>query len=363
MMTFARRLIVSSIISIVSGGLAASNELVQIGRISIPGTPINQIGSLIIDQATGRGYLADKDGKSVVVFDTNTDSFIKRIGEFVGIQKDANASGPNGLVVVGDELWVSDGNNTIKIVDLKTDVISSTFTLGGILRTNGMAYNYVDENVIVASSNEKLPFLSIVSTKPGHKTIARIDVLEAAENLERSIYHSPSNSYYTVVPVMLPDMKKGVLLQTDAKTGKIMGKHELINCHPHSLQAVSNSTLFLGCSKSHGTKPEAGGNLAIFDLTSEKIVSYENEIGGNGGSDFDPQISRYYHATTNSTLIEVDARDRKLVQKLPTSIGARSVGVNHSTHRVYLATAAKDGPCGGCIIVFSASGATGRSAP
>jgi len=363
MMAFATRLLVSSIISIVSGGLAASNELVQIGRISIPGIPINQIGSLIIDQATGRGYLADKDGKSVVVFDTNTDSFIKRIGGFVGIQKDANASGPNGLVVVGDELWVSDGDNTIKIIDLKTDVISSTIPLGGILRANGMAYNYDDKNVIVASSNEMIPFLSIVSTRADHTIITRIDVPESAENLERSIYHTNSNSFYTVVPVIHPDKTAGSLLQTDAKSGKVLKKYKLVDCHPHSLQAVTKSTVFLGCSNGHGPNSRSGGNLAIFDLTDEKIVSIANDLGGNGSSDFDPQLARYYHATTNSALIEIDINDRKIVQSAATSNGARSVAVNRSTHRVYLATAAKEGPCGGCIIVFSPKLHAERSLP
>ena len=72
----------------------------QVASIEIPGTPINNYGVLTIDQATGLGYLADKDNKAVVVFDTKTDKFVSRITGFVGMTKSGNASGPNGLVVV-----------------------------------------------------------------------------------------------------------------------------------------------------------------------------------------------------------------------------------------------------------------------
>ena len=66
-------------------------------RIEIPGTPIENYGVLTIDQATGLGYLADKDNKAVVVFDTKTDKYVTRIGGFVGMTRNGNASGPNGL--------------------------------------------------------------------------------------------------------------------------------------------------------------------------------------------------------------------------------------------------------------------------
>ena len=84
----------------------------QVASIEIPGTPINDYGVLAIDQATGLGYLADKDNKAVVVFDTKADKFVARITGFVGMAKSGNASGPNGLVLVrgGAELWVSDGD-------------------------------------------------------------------------------------------------------------------------------------------------------------------------------------------------------------------------------------------------------------
>src|SRR6185369_16582790 len=92
---------------------AHAQNLKQVATIPIPGTPINQFGSIVIDQTSGLGYFADKDNKSVVVFDTKTDKYVSRIAGFVGVAKTGNTSGPNGIVVVngGAEVWVSDGDS------------------------------------------------------------------------------------------------------------------------------------------------------------------------------------------------------------------------------------------------------------
>jgi len=118
--------IVAALAAMISASSAQAGGLKQVGEISIPGDPITDIGIMDIDQTTGLGYLADKTNKSVVVFDTKTDKFVARIPGFVGLLKDGNASGPNGVVVVGAEVWVSDGDSTIKVIDTKTGRITGT---------------------------------------------------------------------------------------------------------------------------------------------------------------------------------------------------------------------------------------------
>ena len=131
--------IVAAIAAMIAASPAQAAGLKQVAEISIPGDPITDIGIMDIDQTTGLGYLADKTNKSVVVFDTKTDKFVARIAGFVGQLKDGNASGPNGVVVVGAEVWVSDGDSTIKVIDTKTGKITATFATGGTKRANGMA--------------------------------------------------------------------------------------------------------------------------------------------------------------------------------------------------------------------------------
>ena len=112
---------------------AYAQNLKQVATIAIPGTPINQFGSLTIDQASGHGYLADKDNKGVVVFDTKTDTYVSRIAGFVGMAKSGNTSGPNGIVVVngGAEVWVSDGDSSITVIDTKSGTPKAKIVTGG----------------------------------------------------------------------------------------------------------------------------------------------------------------------------------------------------------------------------------------
>ena len=82
--------------------------------------------------------------------------------------------------------------------------------------------------------------------------------------------------------------------------------------------------------------------MAVFDIPSGKVESYGAGLGGNGGSDVNPKLGHYYHATTNAAVLVVDIKSRKLVQKVATSGEARSLDVNSANDRFYLATTAKE---------------------
>ena len=351
----ASSLFVAAAIAISCAAPADAQNLKQVATIAIPGTPINQFGSLTIDQASGLGYLADKDNKGVVVFDTRTDTYVTRIGGFVGMAKSGNTSGPNGIVVVngGAEVWVSDGDSSITVIDTKSGAPKARIVTGGKARANGMAYDPNSKVVIVANSNDAPPFLSLISTEPDHKIVATIPVPESAENLERSAYHARSGTFYTVIPVFRADTTKGLLAQTDPKSGKLVKLHEIEGCHPHSLSIVTDQTIFMGCSNGHGPTPKPGGDMAIFDIASGKVESASTDLGGNGGSTINPNLGLYYHATTNAAVVVIDIKTKKLAQKVPTSVEARSLDVSLANNRVYLATTASNGPCGGCIQVFA----------
>jgi DNA-binding beta-propeller fold protein YncE len=345
--------IVAALATMISANPAQAGGLKQVGEISIPGEPITDIGIMAIDQTSGLGYLADKTNKSVVVFDTKTDKFVSRIPGFVGRLKDGNASGPNGVVVVKGEVWVSDGDSTIKVIDGKTGQITGTFATGGKKRANGMALGEDIGVVIVANSNDDPPFLAFISTAADRKILGKIPIPESGENLERSAYHAPSGMFYTAIPVSRADTTKGLLAQTDPKNGKLVKLHELAGCHPHSLAVVSDSTIFLGCSSAHGPSSKPGGDMAIFDIAAGKVESSLTGYGGNGGSTVNRKLGQYYHSTSGGKLMVVDTKTKKGVQQLPTSNGARSLGVSLANNRVYVATTAKQLACRGCIVVYA----------
>jgi DNA-binding beta-propeller fold protein YncE len=343
--------ILAALAAMITARPSQAAGLKQVAEISIPGDPITDIGIMAIDQTTGLGYLADKTNKSVVVFDSKTDKFVSRIPGFVGLLMDGNASGPNGVVVVGAEVWVSDGDSTIKVIDAKTGKITATVATGGTKRANGMAVG--EGVVIVANSNDDPQFLSLISTAPDRKILAKIPIPQSGENLERSAYHAPSGMFYTAIPVSRADTAKGLLAQTDGKNGKLVKLHELAGCHPHSLSIVSDTTIFLGCSSAHGASPKPGGDMAIFDIVAGKVESSLTGYGGNGGSTVNRKLGQYYHSTSAGTLMVVDTKTKKGLQQIPTSNGARSLAVSLANNRVYVATTAKELACRGCIVVYA----------
>jgi DNA-binding beta-propeller fold protein YncE len=207
--------------------------------------------------------------------------------------------------------------------------------------------------VIVANSNDDPQFLSLISTAPDRKILAKIPIPQSGENLERSAYHAPSGMFYTAIPVSRADTAKGLLAQTDGKNGKLVKLHELAGCHPHSLSIVSDTTIFLGCSSAHGASPKPGGDMAIFDIVAGKVESSLTGYGGNGGSTVNRKLGQYYHSTSAGTLMVVDTKTKKGLQQIPTSNGARSLAVSLANNRVYVATTAKELACRGCIVVYA----------
>jgi DNA-binding beta-propeller fold protein YncE len=341
--------------AIAFAGAVQAQGLKQVGGIALPGGPVGSIGVMYIDQGSGLGYLADKDNKAVDVIDTRTDTYVGRIAGFTGTTSSGATSGPNGIIAVNDgaELWVSDGDSTIKVVDPKTGKITATIATGGSKRANAMAYDPKDHLVIVANPNDKPAFLTLVSTEPGHRIVARIPVEDAAESLERSDYHAASGTFYTDVPILRGDHSRGALAQTDPRTGKLMKLHELEHCHPHSIAAVAEATMFLGCSLA----PALGGELAVFDVASGKAQAYVADLGGSGDTVVNPKLGQYYQSASSAlggpALRIIDIKSRQQVQKIATSNGAHSIGIGLANNHVYLPTTTKDGPCGGCILVFA----------
>jgi hypothetical protein len=146
---------------------------------------------------------------------------------------------------------------------------------------------------------------------------------------------------------------RGALAQTDPKTGKLVKLHELEHCHPHSIALVADATMFLGCSLA----PAPGGELAVFDVPSGKAQAYVADLGGSGDTVVNPKLGQYYQSASSAlggpALRVIDIKSRQQVQKIATTNGAHSIGIALANNHVYLPTTTKDGPCGGCILVFA----------
>src|SRR5438270_10614432 len=100
-----------------------------------------------IDPATQLYYLADRSDQAVDVVDAKRNVFVKQIkANFKGFTGSNDTSGPNGVVVSGHFLFVTDANSRIVSIDLRTDKVISDVSTGGApgLRADELAYDPED---------------------------------------------------------------------------------------------------------------------------------------------------------------------------------------------------------------------------
>ncbi len=356
----ARYMLVAAVAVLSVAGSAHAAGLKQIGKIALPGEPSNQFSTAFMDEATGLYYLTDRTNKSVTIIDTKTDTFVSRIPGFVGVTKTGGDTfGPNSVVTVNNssEAWITDGDSTVKVVDLKTNKITDTISTGGKKRANELAYDPKDQVIIVANPNDEPPFLTLISAKPDHKILTKIPMPEATDHLERAIYYAPSGTFYVDVPVLNHEPAKGGLAEIDPVTGKIVKMHVIENCNPHSHVVISGSQMFIGCAAGAKGTNLATAQMAVFDVQTDKVVAYIPGIGGAGTAAVNTNVGQYYAAANNNpdgpVLGVIDGKTNTLLQKLPTWTGSHSVQVSLKNNHLYLPTRGESGPCGGCILVFA----------
>jgi len=130
--------------------------------------------------------------------DTATDKLLGKIGGFVG--EDAKGTkywGPSGVVVIPSlsQAWAGDGDSNIKVVDLQTQKVVDTISTGGNLRADDLANDDRDQGIMIGNDFDAPPFLTFISTQPGHKILGRIPLNDATDGLEQPGMGSPVDRF------------------------------------------------------------------------------------------------------------------------------------------------------------------------
>jgi hypothetical protein len=125
----------------------------------------------------------------------------------------------------------------------------------------------------------------------------------------------------------------------DAKNATILRRWSTAPCRQPVAMAIDTAAhrLFSGCRS---------GLLAVSDYQAGKVVATEKIGAGVDGCGFDPVSKDVFASNADGTLtvIHQDAADQyHVVQNLETPMFSRNLGLDPTTHRVFLA-AAKFGP-------------------
>jgi DNA-binding beta-propeller fold protein YncE len=347
--------LLSSLLSYLLVGQVCAAEFKMLSKVELPGVALESFDISYVDQKTHRFYLADRSNKAIDIVDASTGKFIGHVPGFVGLGKSNDTAGPNGVVVIGNEVWAGDGDSTVKIIDLKTDKIVDTIQTGGKKRADEVAYDPKNQVFIVANDADEPPFVTLISTKQGHKIIKKIDLLDATGGVEQSVYYAPKGIFLTAIPQLNGDQATGGIAMIDPVKGEITNVMKVADCLPAGLARGPGHNLVIGCnagSKKSNMKPVT----LVLNADTGAIVAKIADIGAADEVAYNARKGQYYitgrQMPNGPVLGVIDAKTNVLLRSIPTGGNAHSVAASDSNGYVFLPEPKTGGPCGGCIAVY-----------
>jgi DNA-binding beta-propeller fold protein YncE len=319
-----------------------------VATISINANGTNPFDISWVDPVAGRYYLGDRASKSIDVVDTRSNTLIGQIGGFVGQSpKGPKSFGPSGVVAIpGSQIvWAGDGNSTVKVVDLAAQKIVDSISTGGTARADEIAYDDKDQIIIIGNDADEPVFLTLISSKPGHKILGKIPLPDATDGLEQPVWDRAMGRFYIAVPATKSN-PGGEIIAVDPVAVKITDTLPVESCNPHGLALGPAQNLLIGCRM----------KAMIMNLRRPGPPITIAEGGGSDEVWFNPGDDKYFLASTRGGLKIIDADTNTWIGSVETGPGAHSVAADPVTNQIYIPIAAnpKDPACmNGCIAVFA----------
>ncbi len=302
---------------------------ISAGFIGIPKAPSN-FDHAVIDDHARLLFLADRSNSGVDVFALQNETFVATIGGFAG------SRGPNGIAVIGDrgEIWVGDGDSSVKVIDEAKRSVVATVKTGGQGRTDNLAYDERDKIVVADNDSDPTPFITFISAAD-RKIVGRLE-MPGAEGLEEVVWSPERDLFYQTVP-STPKNPGGEVDVIDPMRMAVTAVLPLTDCEPHALAVGPRGELAVGCGASH---------TDIVDASSGKLLVTIAEIGGADDVSFNPTASQYVVAGTSSgaggTRVSgpavgiIDATNDHWLQNVATAAGAHIAVADPTSDHVYV---------------------------
>ncbi len=362
-----------------------------IGTIPVPAdTAVNPSGKFssydisFFDANTQNYYVADRSNASVDVFSAATNTFITRVGGFVGVGPTTSVSGPDGVLVVNlpgqHQLWAGDGNSTLKSFNIGP---ANTYTpafpplnTGGTKRVDEMAFDPSTNHIIVANNADNPPFSTIYNAATGARitrtTFNGVGTPNATGGIEQPTYNATTGKFYISV-VQVNGTGPGGVAEVDPNSGAVTRYIDLASfgisaCGPAGLTTGLGGKLLVGCGDP--------SQSIILDPTKTGAATLVATIPQTSGADevwYDPTTNRYFLADRSDpsgpVLGIIDAVTNSFLQNVPTAPGAHSVAVDPVSGEVFVPLGASAGSanntiCGaGCIGIYGVVGQTAVPEP
>lgn len=384
-----------SLLGTATSALAADETFAPVAVVSLPGgQKIQSFDISFVDPVTGIYILGDRTNKAVDVIDTTTNTVLTQLsGGFAGFTGNNDTSGPDGVMTVGHhEVWVGDGDSTVKVIDLFSRAVTHIISTGGVNRADEMCLDPRHHLVMAANNADSPPFASLISTIT-YAVVKKIpfDGTNGAPNsnngAEQCQWDHRTGKFYIAIPGIAgqPAGTGGVaVIDPVTKQVETTFVVPFASCQaPQGMTVGPDHQILLGCNGPAGANHPTA---IIDDRNGHVIKTLANESGSDmvwyNDGDGHYFLARSAAVGTNQALGVVDAEspglghgdeqpggdikaDADIITANKTIAGrsAHSVAADPNTNQVYVPIPAgvsmicssKGGvDANGCIAVFKA---------
>jgi hypothetical protein len=288
-----------------------------------------------VDAGSQRYYLTDRgltpkpgarNTARVDVVDTQTNKFLYGIPTssaeigFTGPSPagaPCNQGGPDGVVSIPqlNQLYVGDGDSTVKVVDLGAKAIIASIPTGGKCRADELAYDPLDHIIMITNPNDNPPFVTFISADT-QSVLGTLNYPATQSGLEQPVWNPVTYRFDISVPAT--GMNLGSVDEIDPIAMKITNSFK-ITCSPAGLAIGPNQHAMTSCGI--GVDARNGSVQAI--------------ISGPSGDEiwYNPGDNNYYFGAVNVAV--VNAETNQLVGYI-SSTGGHSIAVDPNNNNVYV---------------------------
>jgi YVTN family beta-propeller protein len=277
--------------------------------------PIHSTGGwdyIFVDGSAKKVYVSH--GMQVNILDAATGDSLSVIPDTKGVHGIAVATAFN-------KGYTSNGRgNNISVFDLKTNQVLKQIPAG----TNPDAIFYDDFSKKVYAFNGRSKDATVIDAA----TDEVVATIPLGGKPETGVSDGKGKVFVNIEDT-------GEEVEIDAATYKVINRWKLTGGEEPSGLAIDRETnrLFVGC----------GGNqtLIVMNSTNGNIVA-KFPIGDCDGTAFDPELKLAYTSNGEgsiSVIRELSADKFEFVENIPTEPGARTIGIDTTTHKLYLPTA------------------------
>lgn len=338
-----------------------------------------------VDPTIGLYALGDRTNNAVDLVDTHSNTFLSFCGHgsFQGATSSNNTSGPDGVLIRDHrEVWVGDGNSTVKVFDIAGCDESSTPThtiatgTAADNRADEMCYDPRNNLIMVANNAASPPFASLISTT-SYAVVAKITfdgtngAPKSTNGVEQCQWSSRTGNFYVTVPgTENPDNGHGVVAVISPVTMKVDKVFDipLANCAiPQGMAVGPDHQILVGCNGSTSTTQSS---VIIDERNGHILATVANESGPDEVW-YNPGNDHYFLARSSAAggvqklgIIDAEAMVADAdITGAPAGKNAHSVAADSVTNRTFfpipgasggtLCSSAGGNDASGCILVVT----------